>query len=112
MHPIVCVWRGALVKIVLPQDLRSHVGLGANKARTIPDFPQPVQLTSGRIGWLAHELDNWLTQRAAEREQAAPKPVAEGRKRYWQEVRDGKRLHPRTHARLKREAEKATAEAE
>jgi prophage regulatory protein len=30
-------------------------------------FPQPVQLGSNSIGWIEAEIDDWLTERAAER---------------------------------------------
>ena len=31
------------------------------------EFPLPIRLSKGRIGWLESELDGWIAQRAAER---------------------------------------------
>ena len=31
------------------------------------DFPAPIQLSPGAIGWLEHEIDEWIARRAAER---------------------------------------------
>ena len=31
------------------------------------DFPAPLQLSPGAIGWLEHEVDAWIASRAAER---------------------------------------------
>ena len=67
------------------------------------DFPAPVSLTGRRRGWLEHEVEGWIAERAADRESTSSKPIAPGRARFWQEVREGKRPHPRTAGRLKRE---------
>ena len=78
----------------------------------IGEFPKPVELTKARRGWLEHEVDAWIAARVEARDTAsAPTPIAAGRRRFWEDVRAGKRLHPRTASRLKREAaelEKAT----
>ena len=29
------------------------------------DFPQPVRLAASALGWFEHEVDAWLTERAA-----------------------------------------------
>ena len=34
-----------------------------NRCREIGDFPQPVKLTSNRIGFFVSELDEWLAGR-------------------------------------------------
>ena len=47
------------------------------KKRTIYDkmadgsFPKPVQLTKRRVGWLQHEIDSWIADRVAERDNVA-----------------------------------------
>jgi prophage regulatory protein len=38
------------------------------RRRRAGDFPEPIQLSPGRIGWLEHEVDAWLAARAAARE--------------------------------------------
>lgn len=31
------------------------------------DFPEPLKLSPGAVGWLEHEVDEWIARRAAER---------------------------------------------
>jgi prophage regulatory protein len=44
----------------------------------IGEFPKPVPLSGGAVGWLESEIAEWQTQRIAEREKVAlaAKPVA------------------------------------
>lgn len=37
-------------------------------------FPRRVNITAGRIGWIASEIDAWIDQRIAERD-AMPAPT-------------------------------------
>lgn len=74
-------------------------------------MPQPIPLAGAegrRRGWIEDEIDDYLRQQA-ERRNAPPAPVAEGRRRFWEDVKAGRRPHPRTVARLRREAEEAEA---
>jgi prophage regulatory protein len=32
-------------------------------------FPRPIRISEQRIGWLEHEIDAWLADRVAERDQ-------------------------------------------
>lgn len=34
------------------------------------DFPEPLRLSPGAVGWLEHEVEAWIAQRAAERSAA------------------------------------------
>jgi prophage regulatory protein len=53
---------------VLGEELAaSYVGLSASSTRALRkagDFPQPIQLTPGRVGWLREDLDAWVDKRA------------------------------------------------
>ena len=55
-----------------------HVGLGKTKWWELVesgDAPQPVELTPGRKVWLREEVDHWLDERAARRQdRQAPNP--------------------------------------
>jgi prophage regulatory protein len=44
------------------------------RRRRAGDFPEPIQLTPGRIGWPEEEIDAWLAKRAAAR-QSRRKPI-------------------------------------
>jgi predicted DNA-binding transcriptional regulator AlpA len=85
-----------------------------NRDSETPRFPAPIAITGRRVGFLEQELDLYLAECAAMRDAAAPKPKGarqvEGQQRYWDAVRRGERVHPRTAGRLRREAERANAE--
>lgn len=34
------------------------------------DFPEPLQLSPGAVGWLEHEVNDWIARRASERSAA------------------------------------------
>ncbi|MBV2146753.1 AlpA family phage regulatory protein [Sphingobium sp. AS12] len=34
------------------------------------DFPEPIKLSAGRVGWFEHEVNDWLARRASERSAA------------------------------------------
>jgi prophage regulatory protein len=60
------------LSILRRRDVERRVGLSRSplyariKAGT---FPRPVRLGGGHaVGWLAHEVDNWLAQQIAVRE--------------------------------------------
>lgn len=43
------------------------------------NFPKPIKLGPKRIGWLEHEVEAWIRERAANR--AAPKAPKKSRKK-------------------------------
>lgn len=53
------------------KEALEKVGLGRStfleKSANDPDFPKSVKLSANRVGWLEHELDEWIANRAAER---------------------------------------------
>jgi predicted DNA-binding transcriptional regulator AlpA len=44
-------------------------------------FPQHISLGEGRIGWIEHEIDEWLADLAAMRGGRTPASVSEGDRR-------------------------------
>ncbi|TEU28526.1 helix-turn-helix transcriptional regulator [Alkanindiges illinoisensis] len=40
-----------------------------------PTFPKQVELTVGRVGWVAKEISDWIDSKVAAREQTEP-PLA------------------------------------
>lgn len=66
-------------------------------------FPKALPLGKRRRGWLEDEIDRWIAERAAERD-AVKVPVNEGRQRFWDDVRAGRRPHPRVVGRLRKAA--------
>src|SRR5712691_9402106 len=73
-----------MMKLIPFPELKSKKGIDyqrdhlRRKCRA-GEFPQPVSLSPTRIAWIEQEVDDWLAQRAAEREpiapqQAGPKP--------------------------------------
>lgn len=81
--------------------------------RRAHDFPEPVPLSERKRGFLESEVDQWIERRAALRDPAAPdKPPAPGRARFWDDVKAGRRLHPRTVGRLRREAAERELDSE
>jgi prophage regulatory protein len=50
--------------------------VGASKSHVYAEiragrFPKPISLSSGRRGWIEHEIDAWISDRMAERDNAA-----------------------------------------
>ena len=70
-----------------------------------PPFPEPVPITANRRGWVESEIDAWIEHRALQRKVKRSEPSA-GRSRFWEDVKAGRRPHPRTAGLLKPEAEK------
>jgi predicted DNA-binding transcriptional regulator AlpA len=73
-------------------------------------FPAPIPLgEGGRLkGYLESEIEEWIKLRIAARDSFERKHSS-GRAQFWADVRDGKRPHPRTVGRLKREAAELAA---
>jgi prophage regulatory protein len=40
------------------------------RLRDDPSFPKPIRLGGRAVGWVEDEIDEWLRQRAAERDKA------------------------------------------
>ena len=57
----------------LPQ-VQARVGLSTTtiwRLRRAGHFPQPVQISSGSVAWVRHEIDDWLAERIAARDERA-----------------------------------------
>jgi prophage regulatory protein len=55
-------------EIIPPRHLRKVVGFSSTTAwrlRKRGDFPEPIRLSPGRVGWLKSALQEWLARRAA-----------------------------------------------
>ncbi len=66
-------------RILSRADVVNQTGL---KSRTVHDhvaegtFPPPVQLTARRVGWVADEIDAWISMRIEHRDGKLDKWVA------------------------------------
>jgi prophage regulatory protein len=63
------------MNILRKSELCTKVGLsGVHLMRLVRAglFPQPIRLGSNSIGWIETEVDEWLMERAAERELPSP----------------------------------------
>lgn len=61
----------ASLKILRPREVIAKIGLSSMqlwRLRKANRFPKPVRLGSNSVGYLEHEVDEWIRQRAAERE--------------------------------------------
>ncbi|MCW5699260.1 MAG: AlpA family phage regulatory protein [Rhodospirillales bacterium] len=61
-----------MLKIVSFSDLKDRFGLTwtrvhVNRLIKAGQFPQKVQISAGRVGWLESEIEAWLRARADER---------------------------------------------
>lgn len=55
-------------ELVKPSHLRTVVGLSGCtiwRLRRVGQFPAPIKLSIGRIGWRRSDLEAWLTERQA-----------------------------------------------
>jgi prophage regulatory protein len=60
----------AHARILRQPDVLARVGLSAPtlwRMRRRGEFPEPVQLSPGTVGYLEDEIDQWLADRKAER---------------------------------------------
>jgi prophage regulatory protein len=60
------------LRIIRRRELKTKVGYSAahiDRLEKAGDFPKRVVLGPGAIGWLEHELNDWIRARAAERDQ-------------------------------------------
>lgn len=75
------------------------------------EFPKPVRLRGNRIGWVAHEIAEWLSAVAAKRDEQSEIAKKPGLVEFWRQVRAGERQHPRTAGRLRKMAAQQAREA-
>ena len=73
----------------------------------VPPFPEPIAVTAKKRGWLEHEVDAWIEQRASLRVSGPTSPGKPGVRQFWADVAAGKRPHPRTVGKLRRLAAEA-----
>jgi len=74
-HEFILRWRAVSLKTGLS---RPTIWRAVREGR----FPKPVQLTSpSAVGWLASEVDNWITTRVAQRDQQEPRRATHSRGR-------------------------------
>lgn len=59
-----------------------------------PSFPKPIQLGASAVGWLAHEVHDWLLARVAERDTQADSPSATRRSQRAKHARAAVTLVP------------------
>jgi predicted DNA-binding transcriptional regulator AlpA len=64
------------LRVLTFEDLRPEKGISFSRywLRQLiaqKKFPQPISLGGKRRAWLAHEVDQWIRERAAERDSAA-----------------------------------------
>lgn len=71
--PLVCTQSGSGTILRLPQ-LRAQINLSKSSIyKMVADgtFPAPVKLGKRAVGWLAAEIENWVTTRIAASREAA-----------------------------------------
>jgi predicted DNA-binding transcriptional regulator AlpA len=54
--------------IVRPRHLPDAVGISSLTAKRLrqqepPDFPEPIRLSAGAVGWTRESLDAWIASR-------------------------------------------------
>ena len=62
---------GPSLRIIRRRELKTKCGYSAahvDRLERAGDFPKRVVLGPGAVGWLEHEVDDWIRSRAAERE--------------------------------------------
>lgn len=66
-------------KFLRPSEVEKLTSLSAVtlwRLRSRGEFPQSVQLSPGRVGYLASDVDAWMTARAGVQEVPPPVPAA------------------------------------
>jgi prophage regulatory protein len=64
----------APIRILRIAAVRERTGLATSsiyKLMSTDDFPRPVPLGERSVGWPEHEVDDWVTNRIAERDAKA-----------------------------------------
>jgi prophage regulatory protein len=52
-------------------EVRKRVGLGRSSVYALiqrGEFPRPIRLSQRAVGWCAAEVEQWIAERAAQRE--------------------------------------------
>lgn len=102
------------MRVVLDDEVFQRTGVPKSTRRAWEKqgkFPRRVPLSDGgrSSGYLAEEIDAWIAARVAARDAGmAARPSK--RSAFWDDVKAGRRPHPRTAgklARLAREAQRA-----
>lgn len=61
------------MKIMRLKEVMDYTGLGRSsiyKFITAGTFPKPVSLGDRAVGWVDHEVEDWIAERVAERDKA------------------------------------------
>jgi prophage regulatory protein len=64
------VLNGSPERILRKPEVRDRVGLSDTTLwRRVRDgeFPQPIRISKGSVGWLESEVDQWIAERAGSR---------------------------------------------
>jgi len=62
------------MRILTKKETAKRCGLSVSTVRRLEldgDFPRRVPLSAARVGWLEEEIDQWIAERAAERDAVA-----------------------------------------
>jgi predicted DNA-binding transcriptional regulator AlpA len=93
------------MRMVLPVEAEARTGVKESTQRVWSKqgkFPKPVPLGDGRLrGYLESEIEEWIKARVAARDACVGK-ASGGRSRLWEDIKAGRRDHPRTIGRLRR----------
>jgi prophage regulatory protein len=63
-------WQQEPDRILRWHEVRDRVGLSRTTIWRMVrrgDFPAPVPLAERHVGWLSHEIDQWIAERASRR---------------------------------------------
>lgn len=65
-------------------------------------FPKAYSLGSRAVAWRADEISRWIDERTHQPNRHSEEPAAltTARAKFWQDVREGKRPHPRSRRPL------------
>lgn len=69
------------VKIRSPKSIAARLGVCTQTVFnmvTRGEFPRAVRVSENRLGFIEHEVDDWIAQRIAERDAAAGSPTEVG----------------------------------
>ncbi len=58
------------LKVLRRRDVQARTGLPCSSLYALMAdgaFPHPIQLSANRVGWLEHEIQDWIAQRACHR---------------------------------------------
>ncbi len=55
------------LKVLRRREVQLRTGLPSSSLYALiaqGEFPHPIQLSVNRVGWLEHEINDWIAQRA------------------------------------------------